>query len=127
MSTEIFLLILCLVAITLLIIFRKTAFVKKYWRYALILIPAVFVLIIKVLATIRSNNTGSSPTVNSEQNSLKDEVHSIKEKLQEVNSVVKVEAAVAKTNNEQLMDQLKEVQKISDDRERRKRLAEMVG
>ncbi|MDD5651375.1 MAG: hypothetical protein PHF86_13330 [Candidatus Nanoarchaeia archaeon] len=124
MTTEIFLLILCTIAIILLIIFRKTAFVKKNWRYALILIPAVLVLVLKILATIRSKGTAST---SSNATTLKDDITSIKGKLEEVNSVVKVEAAIEKTKNEQLMNELKEVQKIPDDRERRKRLAEMVG
>lgn len=124
MTTEIFLLILCTIAIILLIIFRKTAFVKKNWRYALILIPAVLVLVLKILATIRSKGTAST---SSNGTTLKDDITSIKGKLEEVNSVVKVEAAIEKTKNEQLMNELKEVQKIPDDRERRKRLAEMVG
>jgi hypothetical protein len=54
-------------------------------------------------------------------------VSEIKEKLQEVNTVVKIEAAVAKTENQQLMTELKDAQKIEDNRERRKRLAELMG
>jgi glucan phosphoethanolaminetransferase (alkaline phosphatase superfamily) len=124
MTTEIFLLVICAIAIVLLIIFRKTTFVKKNWRYALVLIPAVLVLILKILTTIRSKNAAP---ISTNDETLKDQITTIKGKLEEVNTVVKIEAAVEKTKNDQLMTQLKEVQQIPDDRERRKRLAEMVG
>lgn len=126
MSIEIFLLILCVIVVIILFVFRKTTFVKKYWRYALVLIPAIFVLVAKILITIRSKDSNSS-TTSQGQSVLKNDVITIKDRLQEVNTVVKVEAAAAKTNNEQLMKDLKEAQKIADDKERRKRLAEMVG
>lgn len=128
MTTQLVLLSICIVLIVLLIVFRKTSFVKKYWRYALILIPAVLILVVKILATIRQKGTDSNNTTTDTGTPvLKDEITNIKEKLEEVNTVVKVEAAIEKTKNEDLMQELKEVQKIPDTRERRRRLAEMVG
>lgn len=125
MTTELFLLSFCLVIIVLLIVFRNTSFVKKYWRYSLILIPAIVILVLKILTSIRSKNIGSNAKPNNV--ALKDEVLNIKEQLEEVNTVVKIEAAVAKTENNQLMTSLKEAQKIKDNKERRKRLAELMG
>lgn len=97
-------------------------FVKKYWRYSLILIPAVVILVLKIIIVIKQKNS----TVN-QPNVLKDEITNIKDKLEEVNTIVKVESAIAKEKNDQKMNELKEVQKISDDKERRKRLAQMLG
>lgn len=124
MTTELVLLVICCIAIVFLIVFRKTTFVKKYWKYALVLIPAVLILVLKILSTIRSNSKTTSTT---EQDELKDHISEVKEQLQEVNTVVKIEAAVAKNENQQLMTELKDAQKIEDNRERRKRLAELMG
>jgi glucan phosphoethanolaminetransferase (alkaline phosphatase superfamily) len=120
MTTEVILLVLCCIVIALLIVFRNHSLVKKYWRYSLILAPAIVILVLKILVVIRSKKTSNQPVI-------KDEITNIKDKLTEVNTVVKVEAAIAKEKNDQKMEELKEVQKITDDRERRKRLAQMIG
>jgi glucan phosphoethanolaminetransferase (alkaline phosphatase superfamily) len=123
MTTEVVLLICCCIVVVLLIVFRKTSFVKKYWRYSLILIPAIVILVLKILAVIRQK----TPSSQEQPNVLKDEITNIKDKLNEVNTVVKIEAAVAKEKNDVKMTELKEVQQIKDDRERRRRLAKMLG
>lgn len=120
---QIILLVFCCVLIVVTIVFRNTPFVKKYWKYSLILIPTIFMLALKILSMIRTRDVKPSTNLNV----LKDEVLNVKEKLQEVNTVVKIEAAVEKTKNDQLMSDLKEAQKIEDNRERRKRLAELLG
>jgi hypothetical protein len=114
--------------IALLIVFRKTSFVKKYWRYALILIPAILILVVKILTTIRQKPKKSFDDPDMvEEPTLKDEITTVREKLEEVNTTVKVEAAIAKTKNDSMMEELKEVQKIPNRRERIRRLAGMVG
>jgi glucan phosphoethanolaminetransferase (alkaline phosphatase superfamily) len=120
MSTEILLLVLCCIIAILLIIFRKASIVKKYWRYSLILIPAVVLLILIILKGNKVNTSTNSTA-------LKDSVSDIKGQLSEVNTVVQIEAAIAKTNDTQKMDQLKQIQQITDDTERRKQLAAMIG
>ena len=37
------------IIVALLIVFRKNPFVKKYWKYALILIPAAIILILVII------------------------------------------------------------------------------
>jgi glucan phosphoethanolaminetransferase (alkaline phosphatase superfamily) len=123
MTTQIILLILCCVIVMLMVIFRKTSFVKKYWRYSLILIPAILILILRIFTIAKSKSTDPS----SNSSAVKDSILDIKGKLAEVNTVVQVEAAIAKTNDDQKMKQLKEIQKIPDDQERRKQLAAMIG
>jgi glucan phosphoethanolaminetransferase (alkaline phosphatase superfamily) len=120
MTTQIVLLILCCVIAALMIVFRKTSFVKKYWRYSLILIPAIFILVLIILKGNKGNTSTNSST-------LKDSISDIKGQLNEVNTVVQIEAAIAKTNDDQKMQQLKDAQKIPDDQERRKKLAELIG
>jgi len=121
MQTEIILLSVCLICILLLIVFRKNPFVKKYWKYSLILLPGIVILVLKIILVVRQKPESSN------QSPLKDEVLNIKEKLNEVNTIAKIEASVAKEKNEIKMKELQEVQKISDARERRKRLAQMIG
>lgn len=122
MTTQIFLLVLCFIVIALLIVFRKTSFVKKYWRYSLILIPAILLIVFKIMLILKDKSTGNTPSVN-----LGNEVSNIKGQLGEVNTVVQIEAAIAKTNDQQKIDQLKQIQQIADDDERRKQLAAMIG
>src|SRR5271157_1769362 len=99
MSTEILLLVACCVVAVLFVVFRKTSFIKKYWRYSLILIPAVVLLILIILKGNKTNTSTNSTA-------LKDSVSDIKGQLSEVNTVVQIEAAIAKTNDTQKMDQL---------------------
>lgn len=123
MTFEVVLLILIAIIVCLLIIFRKNSYVKKYWRYSLILAPAIILLIFKIIVTIRQKKADDA----TKPEPLKDEITNIKGKLEEVNTVVKIEAAVAKEKNDVKLAELKEVQKITDDQERRKRLAAMIG
>jgi hypothetical protein len=123
MSFEIILSILVVIIVGLLILFRNNTYVKKYWRYSLILAPAIILLILKIMVTIRQKKVDD--TVKSDP--LKEHITDIKSKLEEVNTVVKIEAAVAKEKNDTKIAELKEVQKITDDQERRKRLAAMIG
>jgi len=117
-----YILLLALIAvITLLFIYRKTKIVKKYWRYSLILAPGIILLILKIILVVRQKPVQNQP------NTLKDEITTIKDKLTEVNTVIKIEATIEKTKNDQVIKELKEVQQIKDDRERRKRFAQMLG
>ncbi|MDD5649660.1 MAG: hypothetical protein PHF86_04470 [Candidatus Nanoarchaeia archaeon] len=124
MTTQVELLIVFFIIIVLFIIFRKTSFVKKYWKYAIVLVPAILMITLKILSRQKTTEKNNSEEKNA---NLKDEIISIKEKLEEVNTIVKVEAAVAVSKNDELMKELKEVQKIPDARERRKKLADMIG
>jgi len=120
-TTQIVLLTICLIIIVLLIVFRKTDFVKKYWKYFLILAPAIILLVFKILSVLRQKNVQSDP------NAIKDQITNIKDKLNEANTVVQIESSIAKNKNDQKMQELKEVQLIKDDKERRKKLASMIG
>lgn len=125
MSWEIIGLVAIAVIVVLAIVFRKTPFVKKYWKYLLILVPGAIVLIMKILQDAKGNKTEDNAEKSA--SATKEHIQEIKEQITEVQTVAKIEAVVAKTKNEETMKELKEVQEIKDDRERRRRLADMIG
>ena len=124
MSWEIIGLAIIVALVILAIIFRKTSFVKKYWKYLLILVPAAIVLVLKIMQDAKNKKKeGDSQASSTTQTYIQE----IKEQITEVQTVAKVEAAIAKTKNDATMQELKEVQAIDDGRERRRRLAAMIG
>ena len=125
MSWEIIGLMTILTITILAIIFRKTSFVKKYWAYLLILIPGAIVLTLKVIQDYTTKP--KTDDQGQQASAVKDQVQEIKEQITEVQTVAKIEAAVAKAKNDATMQELKEVQAIEDGRERRRRLAAMIG
>ena len=125
MSWEIIGLITIMTIVILAVIFRNTPLVKKYWKYLLILIPAAIILILKVIQDTKNKKTENQTQATA--NATQTYIQEIKEQITEVQTVAKVEAAIAKTKNDETMQDLKEVQAIKDDRERRRKLAEMIG
>jgi len=101
--------------------FRKTIVIRKYWKISIVLLPIIIVLVLKLIVSIRQRKP------NDQRINLNDEINEIKDRLEEINTTVIIEAKIEKTKNDQLMNELKEVQKINDAKERRKRLAEMIG
>lgn len=123
LTMQITLLLVLLSLGVILIVFRNNVYVKKYWKFGLVLIPGILLLVLKIIMTIQQKN--QSGTI--QQDPVKDQILDIKEKIQEINMTTKVEAAIAKEQNDEKMKELQEVQNIPDDRERRKRLAQMIG
>jgi glucan phosphoethanolaminetransferase (alkaline phosphatase superfamily) len=107
----------------LLIVFRKNPYVKKYWKYALILIPAAIILIL-VIINKRQGDTGTGST---NPDPLGGAIQDIKDDLQEANLTAAVEVSAAKEKNKETLDKLAEIKNLDDKRERLKRLAELVG
>jgi uncharacterized protein YqhQ len=116
--TAIVLIILLLVCSALLIQFRNTPFVKKYWRYALIIIPGLILIILKLL-TMKTKKPGSTDVSTA--------ITGIKDQLQEAKLTTAIEATAARTENKIKLEELKKVTQITDSQERRKRLAELMG
>jgi hypothetical protein len=121
MTTGIILSIILIGLITCLIVFRNTLFVKKYWRYALILIPALLVIIVKLVT-----GKAKTPPTGGESDFVRT-LDNVKEKLQEANMTATVEVTAAREKNQVKLEELKKVTQITDDQERRKRLAELMG
>ena len=100
--------ILCVVLVALianLIIFRNTMFVKKYWRYSLILIPAILIIIIKLFATTKKPTPGSSQ----EAENLGATISAVKDQLQEAHMTTAVEVTAIKAKDQAKLEELKKV------------------
>jgi glucan phosphoethanolaminetransferase (alkaline phosphatase superfamily) len=125
MSWEIIGLVVLVIIAIIVIVFRKNPIVKKYWKYLLILIPGALVLILKIIQdTTTKKKEGQAQASGS---ATQAHIQEIKDQVTEAQNRAKVEAAVAKTKNDETMQKLKEVQAIKDDRERRRQLAAMIG
>lgn len=110
----------------LLIVFRNTTFVKKNWKYFLILAPFVVLIVLRLVSGAKGKGpSGSSST--GQGDDLGKAVEKLKDRLEEVQMETAVEISAAKTKNEEVVKQLEEVKKIEDKTERRKRLASMMG
>lgn len=110
----------------LLIIFRNTAFVKKNWKYFLILAPLMILVILRIISS-RKDPGGATSSSSAKDDELERKMETLKDKLQEVQMETAIEISAAKTKNEEVIKQLEEIKKIEDKSERRKRLAAMIG
>jgi len=115
-------LILCAVLVILLLIFRKTYVVKKYWRYALILAPFVIVVVIQVMLKVKGKSSDPS-----KPDPLIQQMDNLKSNLQEDDMVTTIEVTAAKTNDVATLNKLQQVRQIADPEERTRQVAAMVG
>jgi len=111
----------------LLIIFRNTAFVKKNWKYFLILAPLIILVILRIISSRKDPGGATSSSSSAKDDELERKMETLKDKLQEVQMETAIEISAAKTKNEEVIKQLEEIKKIEDKSERRKRLAAMIG
>ena len=115
-------LILCAVLVILLLIFKKTYVVKKYWRYALILAPFVIVVVIQVMLKVKGKSSDPS-----KPDPLIQQMDNLKSNLQEADMVTTIEVTAAKTNDVATLNKLQQVRQIADPEERTRQVAAMVG
>jgi len=108
--------------VILMIIFRKNPIVKKYWKYGLIFIPLIFLIILRIINKRKVPSTGES-----NKDPLRSKIEDLKDSLQEVNLEAAVEVSAAKEKNKQMIERLKEIKKIPEKKERIRRLADLVG
>ena len=132
MSWEWLALIAIIIVAILMIVFRKTAFVKKTWKYSIILAPLVIFLILKIISGRKSDKGGQGSSASGapqskEADDLEKKIVKLNDQLQEVHTVVAIEVTAAKTQNEETIKQLEVVKQIEDKKERRKRLADLMG
>jgi len=111
----------------LLIIFRNTTFVKKNWKYFLILAPLVVLIILKIIVGSKSKDDTKPVSGDKPNDDLEKTMEKLKDKLEEVQMETAIEISAAKTKNEEVIKQLEDIKKIEDTSERRKRLAAMIG
>jgi glucan phosphoethanolaminetransferase (alkaline phosphatase superfamily) len=125
MNWEIVALVLVAILIVVLVIFRKNPYVKKYWKYALILLPGVLLIVFRLIL-IWQESKRTTADANSAK-TLNNTINDIKSSIQEANLTSAVEVTIAKTNSADTIKALEDVKKIQDKDERIKKLAEMIG
>jgi len=114
------------VLVILMIIFRKNPIVKLYWKYSLILIPLVALIILKIVTDSR-NKTNTGTTDPAKPDPLAVKIEDIKEELVEAQMTAAIEVSAAKAKSNETLKKLEEVTKITDKAERRRQIAAMVG
>ena len=114
------------VLVILMIIFRKNPIVKLYWKYSLILIPLVALIILKIVTDSR-NKTNTGTTDPAKPDPLAVKIKDIKEELVEAQMTAAIEVSAAKAKSNETLKKLEEVTKITDKAERRRQIAAMVG
>jgi len=114
------------VLVILMVIFRKNPIVKLYWKYSLILIPLVVLIILKII-TDTKNKTTTGTTDPTKPDPLAVKIKDIKEELVEAQMTTAIEVSAAKAKNNETLKKLEEVTKITDKAERRRQIAAMVG
>ena len=128
MSLEWLALIGIAIVVVLLVVFRNTEFVKKNWKYFLILAPLIILIILKIVsAPKKKGDQVPSSGGNTPDGDLERNIGKLRDKLEEVQMETAIEISAAKTKNEEVIKQLEEVKNIEDKTERRKRLAAMIG
>ena len=125
MSWEILALSVIAVVIVLLVVLRKNPYVRRYWKYSLVLLPLVVLIVLKIIMDIK--NRGKLGTDDDEVSGLQNKITEIKEDMHDVQMETAIEISAAKTKNEEVLKTLEEVKNIPDKQERRRRLADMIG
>lgn len=123
MSTEIVLLIVLGVIFLALFLLRDNPIVEKYYKLSFFFIPLVILLIFRILSKNKKNNSGGYP----EDKLLSEKIEDLKDEMQEVRMETAVKISAAKSKNEEKIKELEGVKKIQDKKERRRRLAELMG
>lgn len=116
-----------LVAVAILAVvlfcFRKNPYVKRYWKYSLILLPAVFIIILR-LVNRRKDNTGNNPE---KDKALAGTIEKIKDDLQETHLETAIEISAAKAKSSEKIKELEKIKQEPDQKKRIERLAGMIG
>lgn len=111
----IYLLLVILILVVIGYLFRTG--LKRYWRYGLIVLPFVALVIYKYFFKKDKED---------KRGDIRKDIERIKEEIEGVKIESVVEMKIAKEKNEELIKQLEEIKKIEDKRERRKRLAALI-
>lgn len=117
---ELIIVAIFITVVILAILFRNTVVVKRYWKYLIVGLPAIILLIMNAIIKMKNSNNSNS------EESLRDEIDKIRDKIIEEETIAAIEITAARTENEVVVKKLEEIKKIPDDRERRKRLADLI-
>jgi hypothetical protein len=125
MSWELLFILFCAIVAALLIIFRKNPYVKQYWRYALILIP--FILLVILIYIQKRGGKVGAPSEPSKSDPLADAIGTMKSKMQETQTVAQIEVVAAKAKDKSTLEQLEKVRQIQDQDEKTRQLTAMAA
>jgi len=109
--------LLLIAIIVLMIKYRKTYFVKITWRYALILLPFILIILIKLF-------TKKPPNTDDGKFALA--INDIKGKLNEAQMISAIEVTAAREDDKIKLEELKKATDIKNDAERRKALVDLM-
>jgi phytoene/squalene synthetase len=98
-------------------------YIKKYWKYLLIILGALFVIAYYLF--LRKKDDIVDPLKSSTK--LADGLSEVKDKLTEVANTSTVEVAVAKAKHETVKEELADIAKEKDKVKRRGRLATLAN
>lgn len=125
MSWELLGLILIAILVVLMVIFRKNPYVKKYWKYALILAPAVIVLVIRLIMLWKEKDQTATNAQNAK--TLGSSIQKISTDLQEAQMTCAAQVTVAKTQSADKIQELENIKNDQDQTSRINRLAALIG
>lgn len=120
MSWEIVALVLGSTIVIACFLLRKNPYMKKYWKYSLILIPGLLLILYRLM-------TAKKTSTPEEDQQLNDAIDSVKDRIEEAQLEAAVEVTIARTKDQELVKKLQEVKQIEDRRERARKLAELIG
>jgi len=105
--------------VIIMIVFRKNPIVEKYWKYTLILLPAVILIILSLINKRKGTTTTSD--------SVAKTIEKVKDDLTETNMVAAIKVSAANQQQKDKVEKLEEIKKNDDQKERLKQLAAMMG
>jgi len=120
MTLEIMALVLGTALVVAAILLRKYPIMKKYWKYFLILIPGLLLILFRLMTSKKNSNPAHD-------RQLSDAIDNVKDRIEEAQLEAAVEVTIARTKDQELVKRLEEIKKIDDRRERSKRLADLIG
>lgn len=120
MNFELFgIIALCLVVVVMFILAKVNPSFEKYWKFTIILAPVIFVLLIKLLSNKKVDENGTTEFAK--------KIDDVKDDMKEAQTIADIKTNISIEKKKEKLEQLKEVTKIADKSERRKKLAEMLG
>lgn len=124
---EITLLVVLSALVILAFIFRKEPWLEKYWKYFLILLPVIALLLLEVLKKKPApGSTGTGQSVN-DPNSFAGKIQEVKDSLQEANTVAQVKTEIIKQQEDKKVAELNTILQQPDASIRRKQLADLLN
>ena len=125
MSWELLGLILILGLVVLMVIFRKNPLVKKYWKYSLILIPGLIVIVIRLILIWQEKGRGQIDA--QKDKTLGNAIQGIASDLKEAQLTSTVEVVAAKQQSADKLKQLEDIKSEPDQDKRISKLADLIG